>query len=124
MQPHSHVLSPEARRNPTAYFAHLRENTPVFYSDPPGMWLITRYEDVVDMVRRPEDFSSIAMRRQAPGEDERGPKNVITTDPPHHTRLRSILQRRFTNRALNETQTAYRIGQRFVDRAFRKQSSI
>ncbi len=60
------VLSPQARIDPVAYFAKLREEAPVFYSDPPGMWLVTRYDDAVDLVRRPEDFSPIAMRLQAP----------------------------------------------------------
>jgi len=97
--PARNVLDPEVRQNPYPFYAALRRDAPVCYSDPPGMWLISRYDDVVDVARRHGEFSSIAMKRQQ-GSGERGVQSVITTDPPVHTRLRGILQREFSSRQL------------------------
>lgn len=93
------VLDPDVRQNPYPFYAALRREAPVCYSDPPGMWLICGYDDVVSVAHRHGEFSSVAMKRQQ-GSGERGVQSVITTDPPVHTRLRGILQREFTARQL------------------------
>lgn len=98
--------SPEVRQNPYAFYAWLREHSPVHWCAQTNAFLISRHADVIRVVRHPEDFSSVAMRRQEPGPDQgaRGTRNIITVDPPEHTRLRNILQREFLNRPLESLQ--------------------
>ena len=107
--PHYHpaktdFLAPEVRRDPYPYLAYLRHEAPVQWMPALNAFLVTRYDDVAHILRDPETFSSIAMRRQAPGRDphDRSGNSVITSDPPEHTRLRKILQDEFRMRPLRE----------------------
>ena len=98
--------SPEVRRDPYPFFAYLRAESPVHWCERTQAFLVSRYADVISILKQPELFSSVAMRRQAPGSDAgtRGTHNMITTDPPEHTRLRGILQKEFLNRSLADIQ--------------------
>jgi cytochrome P450 len=40
-------------------FALLRRDAPVFWYEPGGFWVLSRYADVQDVSRRPEEFSSV-----------------------------------------------------------------
>jgi cytochrome P450 len=70
------------------------------------MWAVTRFADVVEVLRRVDDFSS------EPADDDReklfenafGGANIIGSDNPRHDRLRSIMQKRFTPRRLGHLQ--------------------
>ena len=97
-------LAPEVRRHPYPYLAYLRQEAPVKWMPALNAFLVTRYDDIADILRDPATFSSIAMRRQAPGRDpgDRSGNSVITADPPEHTRLRKILQDEFRMRPLRE----------------------
>lgn len=97
----------EALADPYAYYGRLREQDPVHWNDMYRQWLITRYEDVAWMLRRPELFSSEFYRREAvpsPPVDEGDAEHVayvaqhrcrevIKSDPPAHTRLRAPFRR-------------------------------
>ena len=100
----TNFLAPEVRRDPYPYLRYLRHEAPVHWMPALNAFLVTRYDDVADILRDPETFSSIAMRRQAPGRDphDRSGNSVITSDPPEHTRLRRILQHEFRMRPLHE----------------------
>lgn len=67
-----------------------------------GFWALTRYDDIREVSRRSEDFCSgrgALIFDQTPAMLEyRG--SVMTTDDPEHTRLRKIISRGFTPRAL------------------------
>jgi len=104
------LLSAAVRNDPYPYFAWLRVHAPVTWSEPLQAFLITRYDDVAAILRDPSTFSSIAMRRSAPGRDagDRGGHSVITSDPPEHTRLRTILQDEFRQRPLRELEPRVR----------------
>ncbi len=103
-------LAPEVRRDPYPYFSYLRAETPVLWTPKLNAFVVTRYDDVATILRDPETFSSIAMRRQAPGKDpnDRDGHNVITSDPPEHGRLRGILQEEFRMRPLRELESRIR----------------
>lgn len=100
----TNFLAPEVRRDPYPYLRYLRHEAPVHWMPALNAFLVTRYDDVADILRDPATFSSIAMRRQAPGRDphDRSGNSVITSDPPEHTRLRRILQDEFRMRPLRE----------------------
>lgn len=94
------LLSPELTADPHAYYARLRAEEPVHWSEGSKGWLLTRYDDVVaaytdpllssDRVRPLLDV--LPERRRA----ELGPmletisRWMVVTDPPAHTRLRRL----------------------------------
>lgn len=43
---------------PHHIFSQLREQSPVFWSESLGAWILTRYDDVMSVLRQPELFSS------------------------------------------------------------------
>lgn len=99
-------FAPEFRANPYPTFRKLRDEAPVYATDF-GVVLITRYEDVVDVLKRPELFSSTAMGMQMQMRG-RPTRTVINTDPPVHTRLRGIVNRAFTPRMVAELEPRIR----------------
>jgi cytochrome P450 len=102
----------EFRRDPYPHYARLRAESPVSYSESARMWVVSRCEDVVDVLKQPTLFSSDAMaailgvgasREGAaqPGGEPLMPGNLVTYDPPAHTRLRNIVNRAFTPRRVD-----------------------
>ncbi len=74
--------------------------------DGPGVWLLTRYDDVRDVLKSP-DFS--ADRSSAPliqqnidrmpeflQQTSRGLRTMLIMDPPDHTRIRKLVNKAFT----------------------------
>lgn len=97
------------RADPYLHYARLRAEAPVFYSEPARMWIVARFEDVVGVLREPSLFSSDAMAAvlavgrsghdaARPAGAPLMPGNLVTYDPPEHTRLRTIVNRAFTPR--------------------------
>jgi len=97
-------LGPGSHQNPYPFYAQLRHSGGPRWVASEKLWLVTRHADVVDVLRRTDDFSAIANERQEPQAQRRGTPNIITLDRPDHDRLRQILQKRFTNRGLTRYQ--------------------
>src|SRR3989442_1738738 len=53
----------EVTADPYPYFDRLREEDPVHWNEKYGVWIITRYDDVVWLLRHPEWFSSEVFKR-------------------------------------------------------------
>ena len=87
-------LDPRVRNDPYPYYAALRRDAPVYRVPGLGLWAVSRHEDVLTILRRPDLFSQAAMgaavRRGADfapaerQEDAPGPNaaSVIGSDPP------------------------------------------
>jgi cytochrome P450 len=86
-------FDPEFRANPYPTYTRLREESPVHVMPEMGFAAISRYDDVVSVLKRTDEFSSSAM-----GINTRtGPqRTVINTDPPDHAHLRGLVNRAFT----------------------------
>jgi cytochrome P450 len=84
--------SPAFLADPYAYYRHLRETDPVHFDAGRGAWLITRYDHVMAIVRDDERFSA----RQGYA------TSMLVTDPPEHTRLRSLVNKAFTAQAVRK----------------------
>ncbi|MEU1824319.1 cytochrome P450 [Streptomyces abikoensis] len=113
-----------ARRVPLPEFALLRRSAPVSWIPQPhglagfdddGYWAVTRHADVKEASTRPEDFSSArntSVIRFHPGmRRERIDAQrlmMLNMDPPEHTRVRRIVQRGFTPRAVRALESALR----------------
>src|SRR5947209_18876233 len=95
-------------------FRALRREAPVHWhpgtDELNGFWSITKYADVLFVSRHPELFSS-AQGISGPGlRDPEGLPNVntqpggvsiITMDPPRHVKMRRLVNKGFTPRAVN-----------------------
>ncbi len=96
-----------AGSQPHDAFDWLRANDPVHrHAEPadegPGFWAITRYDDVKEVGRDAERFSSspTIMMADASGSTDMGDHvMMLMADPPVHTRMRRLVSREFTPRA-------------------------
>ncbi|CAN5901184.1 cytochrome P450 [soil metagenome] len=106
-------FEPGFYEDPYRQYAEIRERDPV-HRTPFGMWLVTRWDDVHTVLRRPgtsvEDrniASDRANRRQqladlAGGREVRRNLSILNIDPPDHTRLRRLVSKAFTPRAVEQ----------------------
>ena len=106
-----------AERLPLAEFAELRRTAPVWWNEQPhgiagfgddGFWVVSRHVDVKEVSRNSQVFSSaentaiIRFRPDMPREQIVAQRLImLNTDPPHHTKMRGIVQRGFTPRAID-----------------------
>lgn len=110
--------------NPYPFFRALRERAPVFKEPHHGVYLVTRYDDIVSVARRPEMFSSIvaatgpltplpALGEHASTSDRiahhrehgLGANMLLTLDPPDHPKYRSIVNKLFSPRRMHEVES-------------------
>jgi len=100
------ILAPEVREDPHPFYASLRDEAAAVQVDPFGLWIVTGYDHVVDVLKRTDEFSSTGNQRTTGGELFGGmtPATIITSDNPTHDRLRSILHKRFTPRRVANLQ--------------------
>ncbi len=95
-----------AERVPHETFTLLRDEAPVHWYDwehGKGFWCITRYDDVVSVMKDWRTFSSetgaTALEDLDPDQIE-ARKSMLDTDPPKHSSLRAIVNKGFTPRAV------------------------
>jgi cytochrome P450 len=98
-------LLPEFRLDPYPTYRRLQTEDPVHKSMLPGVWVLSRYADIL-MVLRDARFGRADAEtfwRERLGD---GPAHKIITkwmlfrDPPDHTRLRTLVNKAFTPRAI------------------------
>ena len=118
-------LDPEFRNDPYPRLARLRDRDPVNQT-PIGIWRLLRYEDVVRLLR---DVRCGVRTTDGflPGVDESELDNqrlfMLQQDPPTHTRLRKLVSRAFTPRALSTLRdTIQRVVDDCLDRVAAKGS--
>lgn len=98
--------------DPYEQYANLREHAPVLRT-PLQAWVVTRWEDVRTVLRRPSmtvaahNTTSRAVPRQSDllaeagiDRETRQSRWILHLDPPDHTRLRRIVSKAFTPRAV------------------------
>ncbi|MCV7094280.1 cytochrome P450 [Mycobacterium kubicae] len=124
---------------PAAEFAVLRKTAPVWWNAQPatsavfgddGFWVISRHRDVKQVSRDHEVWSTNAKGAvirygplMTPDELELTKALLINHDPPAHTRLRSLVSRLFTPRAIAALEATLRdAAQRIVTAAAAKPS--
>lgn len=95
-------LDPAFRDDPYPALNRLREIEPVNRT-PFGIWRLTRYDDVVRLLRDVPTGVRLA-DGGLPGEDRRALARpglfMLQQDPPNHTRLRKLVSKAFTPRAV------------------------
>jgi cytochrome P450 len=102
-------FAPGFTDDPYPQYAALRAQAPV-YQHPFGFWLLTGYEDVTWLLRaglsvedrNVTDATIQELREQRYGGDapRSGGRSMLDRDPPDHTRLRRLVSKAFTPRAV------------------------
>jgi cytochrome P450 len=105
------MFDPEAIARPHEFYARLREEAPIVWSDQTEAWVLTRYDDVSRVLRDHERFSSVrrqgerAIRGQVVEQVAPvGTKQMLGADRPDHTRLRKLLSLDFVPRKISPWQ--------------------
>ena len=94
------LYSPAIDADPFPYYAELRAKHPCYWSASAQLWILSRYDDIVEAARDWETFSSSQgnLIDELPG---RAGATLGTTDPPRHDRLRALSQAAFLKRNLD-----------------------
>src|SRR6516162_2059551 len=115
------ALSRLRRQAPVAWVPEI----PVLgWPEGPGFWLVLRHAEVESVLRRPELFSSALGATQirdpaTPGALRYVRRMMLNMDPPEHSRLRRLLSRSFTPRAVAQLEHRIRGHARGIcDRVF------
>jgi len=91
--------------DPTEVYRRLRDEAPVYFSERYGFYALSRFDDVVAAHRDWQGFSSthgvdLSSLSKDP-EMIRALGMIIMMDPPEHDRMRALVSRVFTPRAIN-----------------------
>ena len=130
-RPRIDLLDPKSFANgqPHDAFRWLREHDPVhFHAEPdgPGFFAVTRYDDVREIGRDPERFSSvptILIPDPVAGMNFEidGHQMMLMMDPPKHTQYRRLISSEFTPRGAREIAPRVRdLARLIVDRVIER----
>jgi len=86
--------------DPFPAYKVLRDQYPCFWSEEAGMWVLSRYDDILGALSNWRVFSSAQgnLIDEFPG---RAGSTLGSSDPPRHDRLRALIQSAMTKRALD-----------------------
>jgi cytochrome P450 len=123
------ITSPSFRANPFPTFKRWRDTRPVVPVQAFGerAWIITRYDDVLDaltddrLVKDRRNVQAANQKQQEmwmPGFIKPLQRNMLDSDIPDHTRLRSLVHQAFMPRLIAQMQTRiHRLAHELIDRA-------
>lgn len=109
----AHLFDPftaDFHDDPYTHYRAIRDTEP-FHRTSFGPVLLTRWDDVNRLLRNPKvsveplDATPSGPLNQSTGDAayrERGKKSILRLDPPDHTRLRRLVSRAFTPRAIDQ----------------------
>jgi cytochrome P450 len=107
------LVSKGFMEDPYPLLRQLREEDPVHWSDSIGGWILTRYDDMVTTFKDTSHYSNEGRLAKAVAylppesraefktfEDHYRHKSLIHSDPPDHTRFRSLVTKAFNSRVV------------------------
>jgi cytochrome P450 len=119
-----HLLDPDVLANPYPLYAQLRQESPVLWDRFLHAWVLTRYDDVVEVLGRfgaectpsPDRLAELGMQRLAPVA-EIMVKQMLFMDSPQHRRVRGLASHAFTARRVEKLRDHIRnIADGLIDR--------
>src|SRR6266487_714243 len=106
---------PHQQLNPFPFYAQMRKLHPIEYDDKNKMWGIFRYNDIQNIFADYRHFSSDILKlvniqqeqlAQQGQQQELGKerasvrRSILTSDPPYHAKLRSVISSAFTSNTI------------------------
>jgi cytochrome P450 len=107
--------SPHGIDDPMGMIAPIRAETPVFFCEQTSMWIISRYEDVLEALKDNQRLSANAFPGAPIPESKQGTfpdgmpimkPSLVNGDPPAHTRVRKLANRSFTRARIESMRPA------------------
>ncbi len=107
------LVSPSILSDPYPIYHQLRAEDPVHWSDAWGCWVLTRYADVIAVLRDYRRFTNVGriasfldqlpanVRAQIRPLYDNFTVGMPNTDPPEHTRVRGLVNSAFTARVVD-----------------------
>ncbi|ADM38013.1 cytochrome P450 [Bacillus spizizenii ATCC 6633 = JCM 2499] len=113
--PMEELHSEKDRLFPFPIYDKLRRESPVRYDPLRDCWDVFKYDDVQFVLKNPKLFSS-----------KRGiqTESILTMDPPKHTKLRALVSRAFTPKAVKQLETRIKDVTAFLLQEARQKSTI
>jgi cytochrome P450 len=111
------LLAQETKRRPIPFFARLREQEPLHHvTDPSGlgkMWIAMNYDDASAILKDlrftkdkrkvlPPEHAQSAAQEDSLAAALAWRRDMITVDPPDHTRLRGLVSKAFTPQRIEQ----------------------
>jgi hypothetical protein len=125
------LAEPSFQSDPHPTYHELRRRAPVYWSESRGHWLVTSMDLVDQVLASPADFSSVGFERRRidglPADvaahagrvaDHFGILQLVSSDPPDHTRLRRAFGAQFLPRNVEPLDGVIRaLAERMLDAA-------
>lgn len=94
--------SDEYPLDPFPHYERMRSTAPVLQDEQTGSWHVFRYDDVQRVLSEHATFSSRIGGDNQSGSGQLFASSLITSDPPRHRQLRSLVTQAFTPKAVEE----------------------
>ena len=104
-------MSDEYFNDPSEVYRRLRDEAPVYFNERYGFYALSRFEDVAAAHRDWQGFSSsygVDLSTLSNHANYSSLKMIIMLDPPEHARLRALVSRVFTPRAVTDLEPMIR----------------
>ncbi|MBL8776900.1 MAG: cytochrome P450 [Acidimicrobiales bacterium] len=104
-------MSDEYFNDPSEVYRRLRDEAPVYFNERYGFYALSRFEDVAAAHRDWQGFSSsygVDLSTLSKHANYSSMKMIIMMDPPEHARLRALVSRVFTPRAVADLEPMIR----------------
>jgi cytochrome P450 len=95
-----YLQSLEENLDPFPVYAEMRENSPVYFDSQRHNWNVFRYTDVQRVLSDYDFFSSQFRYKSNHNPEMPFSASMISSDPPRHRKLRSLVTQAFTPRAV------------------------
>ncbi len=86
--------------DPYPRYGWLREHSPLYWDDVNELWVVTRYDDIVEIEKNKTVFISSDKVKGGSRPNIPGDNSIINLDDPLHQTRRLLIARRFTPRAV------------------------
>jgi len=110
------LTDPKVHEDPYEFYEVMRKECPVYHMPETGFYIVSRYDDVLEVLRDTKRFSNeLVETRKEMREEEKSPIDIMYhtegwvpvdtlhhTDPPLHTRYRRPIERTFTASRVRE----------------------
>ena len=95
-----YTLDVPRQSDPYPYYARLRAEEPVHYSEIEDLWVLTAFDDCLAAFSDPDTWSSQRRGNLINDLPERIGRTLGTTDPPRHGQVRRLVNKAFTPRTV------------------------